>query len=40
MRGNITFTEPDRKRTLGRSRHRWEGNIGKDLREIWWEIVE
>jgi hypothetical protein len=26
--------EPDRKRTVGRSRHRWEDNIKMDLKEI------
>jgi hypothetical protein len=27
------------KRPLGRPRHRWEGNMRMDLREIWWEVV-
>jgi hypothetical protein len=25
---------------FGRSRCRWEDNIGMDLKEIWWEGVE
>jgi hypothetical protein len=28
------------KRPLGRSRHRWEHNIGTDLRELGWEDVD
>jgi len=28
------------KRPIGRSTHRWEGNIRMDLREIGWEVVE
>jgi hypothetical protein len=27
---------PERKRPLGRSGHRWEDNIKMDLREIGW----
>jgi hypothetical protein len=27
------------KKTLGRSRRRWEYNIRMDLREIGWEVV-
>jgi hypothetical protein len=30
----------ERKRSLGRSRHRWEDNIRMNLREIRWEIVD
>jgi hypothetical protein len=29
-----------RMRSLGRPRHKWEDNIGKDLREIGWEDVD
>jgi hypothetical protein len=28
------------KRIIGRLRHRWEGNITVDLREIRWEGVD
>jgi hypothetical protein len=28
------------KRPTGRPRHTWEGNIGMDFREIWWEGVD
>jgi hypothetical protein len=28
------------KRPLGRPRHRWEGNIRIDLREVQWEGVD
>jgi hypothetical protein len=28
------------KRKLGRYRHRWQGNIRIDLREIGWEVVD
>jgi hypothetical protein len=30
---------PEGKRLLGRSRLRWEDNIGMDLRGIGWEVV-
>jgi hypothetical protein len=30
----------DGKRPVGRFRHRWEGNIKKDLREIGWDGVD
>jgi hypothetical protein len=29
----ILVRKPERKRPLGRPRHRWEGIIGMDLRE-------
>jgi hypothetical protein len=29
----------DRKRPLGKSRHKWENNIKVALREAWWEGV-
>jgi len=32
--------EPEEKRPLGKSRRRWDDNIGMDLREIGWKIVE
>jgi hypothetical protein len=32
--------KPEGKRPLVRSRHRWEDNIRKDLREIGWECVD
>jgi hypothetical protein len=31
--------KPERKRPLGRPRHRWEDNIKMDLREIGWGDV-
>jgi hypothetical protein len=31
---------PERKRPLGRSRHRWENNIEMDLREIRWSGMD
>jgi hypothetical protein len=33
----ILVGEPDRKRPLGRPRHRWVDNIKVDLREIGWD---
>jgi hypothetical protein len=35
----IFVRKPERKRQLGRSRHRWESNILLDLREIGWKDV-
>jgi hypothetical protein len=32
--------KPEWKRPLGRSTHRWEDNIGTDLRGIGWEGVD
>jgi hypothetical protein len=32
----ILVGKPEGKRPLGRSRHRWVGNINRDLREIEW----
>jgi hypothetical protein len=31
---------PEEKRSLGRSRHRWENNIKIDLREIGWGGID
>jgi hypothetical protein len=31
--------KPDGKRTLSRSRHKWEDNIRKNLREMGWQDV-
>jgi hypothetical protein len=31
--------KPERKRPLGRPRHRWEDNIRMDLKEIEWKGV-
>jgi hypothetical protein len=31
---NILVGRPERRRLLGRPRHRWEDNIKMDLREI------
>jgi hypothetical protein len=33
-------SKPEGKRTLERTGHKWEDNIGIDLREIWWGGVE
>jgi hypothetical protein len=30
--------KPEGKRTLGTARHRWEQNIGMDLREVGWQV--
>jgi hypothetical protein len=35
----ILVRKPEGKQPLGRSRHRWEGNIRSDLREKGWEGV-
>jgi hypothetical protein len=32
--------KPERRRPLGRHRHRWEDNIKMNLREIGWEVVD
>jgi hypothetical protein len=31
--------KPERKRPLGRPRHRWQDSIRTDLRETEWEVV-
>jgi hypothetical protein len=36
----ILVGKPERKRSLGRSRCRWEDNIRVDLKEIAWEGVD
>jgi hypothetical protein len=36
----ILVGKPEGKRSLGRFRRRWEGNITMDLTEIRWEVVE
>jgi hypothetical protein len=36
----LSSGNPEGKRPLGRPRHRWEDNIGMDLREIGSECVE
>jgi hypothetical protein len=35
----ILIGKPEGKRTLGRSRHRWEDNIEIDIREKEWKTV-
>jgi hypothetical protein len=35
----VLVAKPERKRLLGRSRCRWEGNINMDSKEILWEDV-
>jgi hypothetical protein len=37
---NILVGKPERKRPLGRPRHRWEDNIRMDLRGVSWEGVD
>jgi hypothetical protein len=37
---NILVEERERKRPLGRHRHRWEDNIRMGLREIGWVSVD
>jgi hypothetical protein len=32
--------KPERRRTLGRPRRRWEDNIKMDLREVGWEGMD
>jgi hypothetical protein len=36
----ILVGKRERKRPLGRSRHRWEDYIRMDLREIGWEFMD
>jgi hypothetical protein len=36
----IVVGKPRRKRPLGRPRHRWEDNIGMDLREIGRKVMD
>jgi hypothetical protein len=36
----VLVGKPERKRPLGRPRHRWEDGIRMDLREIFWGSVE
>jgi hypothetical protein len=36
----ILFGKPERKRSLGRPRRKWENNIKTDLREIGFESVD
>jgi hypothetical protein len=37
---NIMVGKAEGKRPFGRSRRRWEENIGMDLREIGWESAD
>jgi hypothetical protein len=37
---NTLVGKPEGNRPLGRPRHRWEGNTGRDLSEIGWEGVD
>jgi hypothetical protein len=37
---NIFARVPEGKRSLVRFRHRWEGGIKMDLKEIGWECVD
>jgi hypothetical protein len=36
----VLVGNPERRKPLGRSRHRWEDNIRMGLREIEWEGVD
>jgi hypothetical protein len=36
----ILTREMERKRSLGRHRHRWEDKIRMDLREMGWEVLD
>jgi hypothetical protein len=36
----LLVRKPEGKGQLTRHRHRWEGNIRMDLREIGWEVVD
>jgi hypothetical protein len=36
----ILVGKPERKRSLGRSRRRWVGNIKKHIREIGWDRMD
>jgi len=36
----ILVGKSEGKRTLGRPRRRWEGNVRMNLREIEWEVVD
>ena len=33
---SVSVGKPDRKRPLGRSRHRWKDNAKIDLQEVGW----
>jgi hypothetical protein len=37
---NILVGKPDEKKLLGIPRHRWEDNIGMDVRKMRWRIVD
>jgi hypothetical protein len=37
---NVSVGKPERKRTLGRHRHRWESNVKMGLREIRWGSMD
>jgi hypothetical protein len=36
----ILVRKPEGNRPFGRPRHKWEGNIRMDLREIGWKVVD
>jgi hypothetical protein len=36
----VLVGKPEGKKSLGRSRHRWEDNIEMDFKEIEWEGVD
>jgi hypothetical protein len=37
---NILVGKPEGKKTLGRPKHRWEGNIKMDMKEIGWVSMD
>jgi hypothetical protein len=37
---NILVGKPEQKKPLGGPTRRWEDNIRKHLREIWWEDMD
>jgi len=36
----IQVRKPEGKRSLNRTRHRWEDNIRMDLRETGWKVMD
>jgi hypothetical protein len=36
----VFVRKPEKKRLLGRSKHRWEDNIKMDLQEVEWEGID
>jgi hypothetical protein len=36
----VLVGKPEGKRSLGRPRHRWEGNIKMDLQDVGWGVMD